>query len=419
MEFVSTRSPDIKVELSTAIIKGLADDGGLFVPVSLPKLSMDDFSDAKTWQDVAIRFLKPFFEGDRLERFLPDIVKSAFNFPLPLSSLAGSTEILELYHGSTGAFKDVGARFLARCFDALGEQRMILVATSGDTGSAVASAFHGLPNTSVSVFFPKGKISPFQERQLTCWGDNILSVRVRGDFDACQQLVKSLFLDRELSEKYAFSSANSINLGRLLPQCTYYAYASLDYYRRHGTPASFVVPTGNMGNSLACIWAREMGLPISRIVLATNENDPIPQYFRTGKFEPKPSKRTLANAMDVGNPSNMERFLYSPSTDISAVSISDEKIKQTIVETYNKYGVIIDPHTATAVSAWNGQQGAWVLVSTAHPSKFHEIVEPLIDKSLDFPPQLKEVFEKPVSFVEIDPTIESFVKELEKFVSKL
>lgn len=413
---MSTRGKAFGVPLSKAILMGLAPDGGLYVPQTLPRFRMDDFGDTRSWQEISLKMLLPFFERDQLEPMLEEIINASFNFPLPLVEFEDRIEVLELFHGPTGAFKDVGARFLARCFDSLGENRMILVATSGDTGSAVASAFHGLEFTSVSVFFPKGKISPFQEQQLTCWDNNVYSFRVRSDFDGCQKFVKELFSDQNLNRKYAFSSANSINIGRLLPQCTYYAFASLDYYRRKGIKPKFVVPTGNMGNALACIWTREMGFPISDIILATNANDTIPTYFRTGKFTPKQSVRTIANAMDVGNPSNMERFLHFGNPEkIKAESIPDEKIVETIRSTWQEKGMIIDPHTATAVSLAEPNS---IVVSTAHPSKFKEIVEPIVGTEIDIPLQLSKMLERPVNFKEIDPSIPQFTQALESFRSE-
>ena len=414
MEYITTRSQEIKVSLAEAILQGLAPDGGLFVPEKFPVFSRDDFEGLHTWQDIAIGMLRPFFRGDVLAHKLTTIVKNAFSFPLPLKRFDSENEILELFHGPTGAFKDVGARFLARCFNALEKERMILVATSGDTGSAVASAFYGLEYAKVSVFFPKGKISPFQEHQLTCWDNNIYSFRVKSDFDGCQKLVKDLFADEELNARYSFSSANSINIGRLLPQCTYYAYASLDFFRRRGVKPDIVVPTGNMGNALACIWAREMGFPISKIILATNANDPIPIYFQTGKFIPKPSVRTLANAMDVGNPSNMERFLHlGKAGGIEAISVTDEQIVQTIRQVWNQRGIILDPHTATAVHSLPNNPA--IIVSTAHPSKFKEVVEPIIGKTVEIPPQLQHMFERPIKFREIHPNKKDFLDKLENY----
>ncbi|RMG37326.1 MAG: threonine synthase [Methanobacteriota archaeon] len=411
VKYISTRSSEIQTTLSEAVLQGLAADGGLFVPEMLPVFSMDDFDDLHSWKDIAVRMLTPFFEGDRLIGKLQNIVETAFSFPLPLTPFRENIEMLELFHGPTGAFKDVGARFLARCFEALGTERMVLVATSGDTGSAVASAFYGLQYTKVSVFFPKGKISPFQEHQLTCWDDNIYSFRVRADFDSCQKLVKDLFADHELNERFSFSSANSINIGRLLPQCTYYAFASLDFFRRKRIKPTIVVPTGNMGNALACIWAREMGFPISKIVLATNANDPIPIFFQTGKFTPKPSIQTLANAMDVGNPSNMERFLHlGNSQRIVAKSVSNEKITETIRMVWKKMGIVIDPHTATAVHCVPEEPA--IIVSTAHPAKFKEIVEPIIERKVEIPVQLRAMLERSVYYKEIEPTKEDFLEKL-------
>jgi threonine synthase len=260
-------------------------------------------------------------------------------------------------------------------------------------------------------------VSPTQERQLTCWGDNVRSLAVRGTFDDCQRLVKGAFLDGELRARGALSSANSINLGRLLPQAVYYAAASLAVWRAHGERASFVIPSGNLGNSLACLWARQVGLPIGAVVLAHNANRTVPDYLASGEWRPRPSVATLASAMDVGDPSNMERLraLYPELAQlrqaVSAVSVSDGEIRERIRAGYRTYGQIWCPHTATAAEAWERLsqqqrvQGRWVLVSTAHPAKFREIVEPLIGRAVPMPESLARLFARPVQYAEIDATL--------------
>jgi len=431
MEFTSTRNPAETASFSGALLQGLAPDGGLYVPrVWPPTLSPEAFGDATELPDVATRLIKPFIAGDRLADALPEITRDAFNFPAPLITLdqEGRLGVLELFHGPTAAFKDFGARFLAACMSRLRkpDQRplTILVATSGDTGGAVAAAFHGRPGIEVGVLFPKGLVSPTQERQLTCWGGNVKSFAVRGTFDDCQRLVKQAFLDPELRTQTELSSANSINLGRLLPQAVYYAATSLAVWRRHGEPASFIVPSGNLGNVAACIWARKVGLPIGDIVLAHNANRTVPDYLDSGEWRPRASVATLASAMDVGNPSNMERLqaLFPEVRDmrgaVRAFSVTDDAIRARIRAGFQEYGQIWCPHTATAAEAYTRlpasqqQHARWVVVATAHPAKFREIVEPLIEpqgaghryagRSIPVPETLAKLFARPTQFAEID-----------------
>src|SRR3989440_7430591 len=364
MRFASTRDPALTAGFGAALVQGLAPDGGLYVPLRWPQLPPESFAGESELPGLAARLLAPFVEGDPLAASLRSITGDAFNFPAPLVPLApdGRLSVLELFHGPTAAFKDFGARFLAGCFGCLrqGAERplTILVATSGDTGGAVAAAFHQRPGVEVAVLFPKGLVSPTQERQLTCWGGNVRSLSVRGTFDDCQRLVKQAFLDEELRARSLLSSANSINLGRLLPQCVYYAAASLEVWRAHGERASFIVPSGNLGNALACLWARQTGMPIGEVVLAHNANRTVPDYLASGAWQPRPSIATLASAMDVGDPSNMERLralfprLAELRTVVSACAVTDEEIRARIRAGYRQFGQIWCPHTATAAQAW-------------------------------------------------------------------
>src|SRR5437660_3072253 len=417
--FVSSRGEAPAAGFSAAVLQGLAPDGGLYVPVSWPRLAPSDF-EANDLASVAVRLLAPFVAGDPLAPLLGSIAAEAFDFPAPLVALPGQgrVSVLELFHGPTAAFKDFGARFLAACFAGLrgrGERALtILVATSGDTGGAVAAAFHERPGVEVAVLFPKGLVSPTQERQLTCWGGNVRSLAVRGTFDDCQRLVKQAFLDEELGARSLLSSANSINLGRLLPQCVYYAAASLGVWRAHGERASFIVPSGNLGNALACLWARQTGMPIGEVVLAHNANRTVPDYLASGAWQPRPSVATLASAMDVGDPSNMERLralhagIEELRAAVSAVSVSDDEIRARIVAGYRQFGQIWCPHTATAAEAWARlppearRERRWVLAATAHPAKFREIVEPLIGRTGPVPETLAKLFARPAQCVEID-----------------
>ncbi len=417
IEYTSTRDPALKAGFGAALVQGLAPDGGLYVPSVWPALSPESFAQTIDLPEVATQFLTPFVAGDALAGSLPEITRDAFDFPAPLVPLGedGRLSILELFHGPTAAFKDFGARFLAACMARLRkpEQRplTILVATSGDTGGAVAAAFHGRPGINVGVLFPKGLVSPTQERQLTCWGGNVKSCAVRGTFDDCQRLVKQAFLDPELRARTELSSANSINLGRLLPQAVYYAATSLAIWRRYGEPASFIVPSGNLGNVAACIWARKIGLPIGDIVLAHNANRTVPDYLDSGEWRPRASVATLASAMDVGNPSNMERLrtLFPDVRDmraaVRAFSITDDAIRARIRAGFERYGQVWCPHTATAAEAYERigvEAGRWVVVATAHPAKFREIVEPLIGKPIAVPDTLAKLFARPTQCTEID-----------------
>jgi threonine synthase len=424
MEFSSTRDPAQTAGFAAALLQGLAPDGGLYVPRTWPGLDPKTFGKEDDLPGVATHLLTPFAEGDQLAASLPAITHDAFNFPAPLVPLGtdGRLSVLELFHGPTAAFKDFGARFLAACMSRLRkpEQRplTILVATSGDTGGAVAAAFHGRPGIEVAVLFPKGLVSPTQERQLTCWGDNVKSFAVRGTFDDCQRLVKQAFMDSALREQTELSSANSINLGRLLPQAVYYAATSLAIWRQYGERASFVIPSGNLGNAAACIWARKVGLPIGEIVLAHNANRTVADYLETGDWKPRPSVATLASAMDVGNPSNMERLraLFPELPDlrgaVSAFTVTDDAIRSRIRAGFDEFGQVWCPHTATAAETFERfnaarqgaprKQGRWVLVGTAHPAKFREIVEPLIGHTIPVPETLAKLFARPTECTEID-----------------
>jgi threonine synthase len=421
--FASSRGNAPAGTFSAAVLQGLAPDGGLYIPSHWPRLSVQAFAEASELPAVGTRLLTPFLAGDPLLPELPALMHEALNFPAPLVPLSadGRLAVLELFHGPTAAFKDFGARFLAACFARLRErltrQLTILVATSGDTGGAVAAAFHSRPGVDVAVLFPRGLVSPTQERQLTCWGGNVISLSVHGTFDDCQRLVKAAFLDGELGTHRALSSANSINLGRLLPQAVYYAATSLAVWRTFGEPASFVVPSGNLGNALACLWARQLGLPIAEVVLAHNANRTVPDFLASGEWQPRASVPTLASAMDVGNPSNMERLralfpeLATLRAAVTACSVSDEEIRARIRSGYREYGQVWCPHTATAAEAWarlpeaRRRSGRWVLVATAHPAKFREIVSPLIGCEVPVPESLARLFARPVACVNIEATL--------------
>ena len=418
MNYRSTRG-GVSVGLGQALLMGLAPDGGLFVPEKFPRYSTHDFDGIENISDIGRFFLAPFCAGSTLESQLEDICNEAFSFPIPLRDLLpaqpGTLSVLELFHGPTAAFKDVGARFLAACMQRLAAPAAqqddsrpltILVATSGDTGGAVAAAFHGRPGFRVVVLYPEGQVSPRQAHQLACWGDNVLTLAVDGPFDACQRLVKGAFTHPVLSREHRLCSANSINIGRLLPQAVYYAASSLWHLRRHGRPASYIIPTGNLGNAHACVMARACGMPIERIVLATNANRTIADYLASGRYLPRASVATLASAMDVGDPSNMERLrklfpeIDTLRSQVSAYSVDDDAIRAQIGRDAQRYGEVWCPHTATAAHVYDlldadERRAAWVLVATAHPAKFDTVVEPLLGRTLEVPPELAALLERP------------------------
>ena len=401
MRYVSTRGSG-PVLLGEAIAHGLAPDGGLYVPEAMPALGLEAFDGLNDLPEVAIRLLAPFFAGDALAGELEPICRAAFDFPIPLRHIGEGLSVLELFHGPTAAFKDFGARFLAQCFGrglAGGERPLtILVATSGDTGGAVAAAFHGMKGIEVAVLFPQGMVSSRQEKQLTAWGGNVKAFAVAGDFDACQRLVKAAMSDPALRAERRMSSANSINISRLLPQMGYYAWASLTYQRETGRAPGFIIPTGNLGNAAAALWARQVGLPIREVVLATNANRSIAEFLGGAAWGPQPTVATLATAMDVGNPSNGERLLHLHGGEaearraLRAYSVSDEEIKATIRRGFARWGEIWDPHTATALAVRDHLEGEdWIAVATAHPAKFETVVEPLVGRSIEVPPALAEI----------------------------
>jgi len=421
--WLSTKQKSNALTFSEAMDQNISVDGGLFVPKSY---KLYEGESDETLQDLAKKFLKPYLKGDILEPYLDDICEKAFNFPVFLKKINESTHILELFHGPTAAFKDIGAQFLAECLSRLTllekekKERVILVATSGDTGAAVASAFYKKKGIKVILLFPKGKVSPRQQKQLTCWGDNIHSFAVEGVFDDCQKMVKTLLADHAFSKKNNLTSANSINVGRLLPQSVYYAYASLQYQKQTKKRASFIIPSGNMGNAVACFWAKKRGLPIENIVLSTNENKVIPDFFKKDKFIPKASLKTLANAMDVGNPSNMERLLDLYGDQVQTLksfsesySVNDHEIKEVIKDRYQEWDYLLCPHTATAAKVKERyKKNPYIIVSTAHPAKFNEVLEPLIECQIPLPKSLKEMIEKPSSFETIPPEVQVLKKIL-------
>jgi threonine synthase len=434
LRFESSRGGAPSVSLSQAIAQGLAPDGGLYVPASLPRIDANSYSSKSSLPQLARAALAGFFAADGLDAELGAIADAALQVAAPTTAIAGCADplyALELFHGPTAAFKDFGARFLAECHQRLqpagasSKPLTILVATSGDTGGAVAAAFHHRAWARIAILYPKGLVSRRQERQLTCWGDNVLSLRVDGTFDDCQELVKTAFRDPDLSRKHRFSSANSINIGRLLPQMIYYIASSLELFEKTAAKPSYIIPAGNLGNACAALWAREMGFPLGRIVLAHNINRTVADFLATGRWQPRPSVATLASAMDVGNPSNMERLrsLY-PTLErlrehLSADTVDDATIRARIRGDFMQYGREWCPHTATAAEVYarlsererRGQP--WVIVATAHPAKFNDIVEPIIGKPITVPKSLADLFSLPEQRADIPATMEALSAALE------
>jgi threonine synthase len=405
LRYHSTRSASPAVPISQAIAAGLAPDGGLYVSEALPSIDPAAFDPYNSLAGTAATLLAPFFAGDPLADDLPAICAEAFTFDAPLRALPAhpATLMLELFHGPTSAFKDFGARFLAACLRRLprldARPLTILVATSGDTGAAVAAAFHRQPNVRVVILYPDGRVSPRQAHQLGCFGDNVSALRVAGRFDDCQRMVKAALTDSSLQAQLPLSSANSISLGRLLPQMSYYAHAALGWWREHGTPLNFIVPTGNLGNALACLWVRKLGLPIGTVRLACNANATLPDYFAGADYAPREAVATLANAMDVGAPSNFERLRWTfPDENhlrdlLQAHSVDDAAIRDTIASHAQEHGEVFCPHTATAMHQLDhlrkaGDHSPWAVVATAHPAKFESVVEPLIGHPIEVPAAL-------------------------------
>ncbi len=423
MKYYSTNQQAPMADLRKAVVKGLAEDRGLYMPERINKLPKAFFDDIHTmsFRDIAYNVADAFFGEDIDSDALQDIVYDTLSFDCPVVKVKDNIYSLELFHGPTLAFKDVGARFMARLLqyfirmEGSDELVNVLVATSGDTGSAVANGFLGVEGIHVYVLYPKGKVSPIQECQFTTLGQNITAVEVDGVFDDCQALVKSAFMDEELNKHMRLTSANSINVARFLPQAFYYfnAYARMEA----GSDIVVCVPSGNFGNICAGLFAHEMGLPVKRFIAANNANDVFYNYLQTGNYEPKPTIQTLANAMDVGDPSNFARIydLYGKSHDnitrlISGATYSDEQIKETMRKCYAETGYVLDPHGACGYRALeeqlkDGETG--VFCETAHPAKFKEKVDailgidtPIPERLVNFMKGKKQSVEMPKDFAD-------------------
>ncbi|MGM9835856.1 MAG: threonine synthase [Muribaculaceae bacterium] len=432
MKYYSTNGKTPKVSLAEAVVKGLAADRGLFMPEHIGKMPKAFFNNISSMslQEMSFAVAYMLFGDDIDSDDLKHIVSDTLNFDIPLVKVDDARYSLELFHGPTLAFKDVGARFMARLLGhfnrQLGEDRMVnvLVATSGDTGGAVANGFLGVPGVRVFVLYPSGKVSRIQEAQFTTLGDNITAIEVNGTFDDCQALVKSAFMDKELNSHMMLTSANSINVARFLPQMFYYFYAYAQLMKAGEDLSNIVVsvPSGNFGNITAGLIAKFMGLPVKRFIAANNRNDVVFNYLQTGVYSPKPSVATIANAMDVGDPSNFARILdlYHNSWDaikaeISGFTYTDEQIANTLAEVYRQRGYLLDPHGAVAYRSLQeglrpGEVG--VMLETAHPAKFKSVVDNIIGENIDIPQRLRAFMDNPKQSVRMPSAFGPFKQYL-------
>lgn len=428
MKYYSTRdkSRQNPFSLKDAAFAGLAPDGGLFIPESIPQVDMAKVEALaeKSYADMAVYLAQTVFD-DIPAADMEALVRDAYDFPIKLNSISEGLYNLELFHGPTYAFKDFGARFMGRMLGYLndGAPITILAATSGDTGSAVAHGFYGVDNVRVVILYPDGKVSPLQEAQMTTLGGNVHPLKVAGNFDDCQRMVKSMFRDSDLRADVRITSANSINLLRWIPQSFYYFYAWCMWKKATGkSDPTVTVPSGNYGNLAAGMLAKRMGLPIKDFVAASNANDVVPEYLSTGEYRPRPSVRTVANAMDVGDPSNFERMLwlcndsyYEMTAEIKGFSCTDEQILQAIAEIKDKYGYISDPHSAVGYLATKAYSSDGFWLSTAHAAKFCEVIQQAVGIIPELPEGLSRAMGKERCFTPIDSREEvlaDFLKNL-------
>ena len=429
MSFYSTNKQTPDVNLKEAVIKGLAEDNGLFMPAHIPTLPDSFFENIHrlTLPEIALEVAACLLAGEMSKTELRAIVEDSLNFDIPVVPVHDNIYALELFHGPTHAFKDVGARFMARLLahftKDVDKQLTVLVATSGDTGSAVAAGFLGVPGIKVVILYPSGKVSDIQEKQLTTLGQNITALEIDGTFDDCQFLVKKAFLDKELNQQLQLTSANSINIARLIPQSFYYhhAYAQV---KEQGKPVVFSTPSGNYGNITGGLLAKRMGLPVHKFIAATNLNDVVPEYLHTGHFIPRPSAHTISNAMDVGNPSNFARLmdmfdhsLESIREEITGYSFTDTETRQLMQHVYQQYNYLLDPHGAIGYGALKdylakeAQAGnanlTGIFLETAHPAKFIDVVESTIGQAIAIPANLQRLLNQEKVSVALPNSYES------------
>lgn len=410
MKYYSLNKTAPNVDFKEAVVNGQAPDRGLYFPENIPQLPKEFIQSLSrlSKEEIGFTVMKPYAGDSIPDDVLKKIVAETIDFPFPLVHVDENIFSLELFHGPTYAFKDVGARFMSRClgyFNRNNDRKTtILVATSGDTGGAVANGFLGVDGVEVIILYPSGKVSPVQELQLTTCGSNITALEIKGSFDDCQAIVKQAFTDEDLKQKYQLTSANSINVGRWLPQQLYYFYA-LQQWKQQDTPV-ICVPSGNFGNICAGILAHVSGLPVKRFVAACNSNDTVPQFMETEKYEPKKSVATISNAMDVGNPSNFVRILelfHQQVSDLknvfSSVSVSDDDTRKAIKRVYDDTGYMLDPHGAVAYKALDdylqlNKNDKGIILETAHPVKFPDVVEDLLMTKIPLPENAKDLFDK-------------------------
>jgi threonine synthase len=416
VKFYNLKENDQQVSFADAVKQGLGRNQGLFFPQEIPKFDNMDELLSMPLVERSVKILYPFVCDDLSEAQLSKIITSAFNFPALLQPISSNRSILELFHGPTLAFKDFGARFMAKCLQAVSQdnKNTILTATSGDTGAAVAHAFHGVENIRVVILYPKGKISLLQEKMFTTLGDNIETIAIEGSFDDCQSLVKQSFDDKEMAKIIGLNSANSINISRLLAQICYYFEAVAQLTRQKGADALndivFSIPSGNFGNLTAGLFAKAMGLPIKRFVAATNANDTVPRYLETGEWTPHETVATISNAMDVSNPNNwprVEHMLKSGIVEdgcVTSVSIDEEQTQSTMLQ-LNKLGYISEPHAAVAYKAlqYSAEENEFgVFLGTAHPAKFKDVVESILGQPLGLPKELADCAGEPILSLDMD-----------------
>lgn len=423
MKFYSTNDNEHQADLETAIINGLAPDGGLYMPKSIPQLPSNLFNQDQNYSflEVATAVGQQWFGHEIPKDKLEQMISDAYNFDIPLVEIEDGVYSLELFHGSTLAFKDVAAQFMAQLMSYFaqkrGEKINILVATSGDTGGAIGHGFLGVEGIDVVILYPNGQVSKLQEQQLTTLGGNVKSYAVDGDFDDCQSMVKEAFVDSDLDD-INLASANSINIARLLPQVFYHAYIYTQIQ-----PDVVSIPSGNFGNLTAGLFAERMGTPVPKFIAATNQNDTVPRYLETGEYEPQKSVRTIANSMDVGDPSNFDRLeellanAHKMSSIVEGLSYDDQQAKQAIERVYEQNDYLMDPHTSMGYLGLEEYQKQYpkqdqgVVISTAHPAKFREIIEPIIDEGMDLPERISDLMSKESNYTTMKNDYQTF-KEL-------
>lgn len=429
MKFYSTNNKALRVSLKEAVLSGMPSDKGLYMPVTVPTVSEKILNNLSSYSfpELAYELAGLFLDGDMDKQSLQDLSNEVFNFDAPLVHLSDNIYTLELFHGPTLAFKDFGARFMSRLMAwftrDMSKELKILVATSGDTGSAVANGFYKVPGIHVYVLYPAGKVSGIQEKQIATLGHNITALKVDGVFDDCQALVKKALIDDRVRDNFLVSSANSINISRLIPQTFYYFHAFAQLSEKERDSVVISVPSGNFGNLTAGLLAKKMGLPVKRFVDSANINDVVPEYLMSGCYKPRLSKQTLSSAMDVGNPSNFVRILdlYNYSfkaitKDIWGKGYTDEDTRIKIRETYEKTGYLCDPHGAVGLLGLDeylkvsGKKETGIFLETAHPAKFKPIVEEVIQKEIPIPDRLAQCLNKPLQTIDIDNDYEQFIE---------